>query len=216
MENRDIKKRFIEEISNLLSNEGYEYIKSKSMFKKRTDDNVYIIYIYFYCRAKYVEIETTFYYDNMNVHKLQKLITNDNQPDPICGGTPRFICEYYFKQKYFSEYTNLIYMKSNPIESTIQDWANIYNMYIKPFFNECISSTTLNDIVNNENINITGLNLSYYNRLLKSMIIAKQSGYTIEELKLLANKYAPQVAKVSASIRKKFNLIKDYFFSLPQ
>lgn len=35
MENRDIKKIFIEEISKLLSNEGYEYIKSKSMFKKK-------------------------------------------------------------------------------------------------------------------------------------------------------------------------------------
>lgn len=212
MENKEFKKKFLENIDNILSKEGYRYTKSKSLFKKKIDNHVYYIFIYFYFRSNFIEVETKCYYDNTYVHNQQKVIAKDEDPQPICGGTPKFICEYYFQQKYLSEYTNLIYNKSDSIEASIQFWNIDYERYIKPFFEDCSSFDKLNDIVNGENMDITGLNLSYSNRILKSMFVANLSGLTIDCLKQLANEYDVHITQYNTPVKTKYELIKSYFF----
>jgi hypothetical protein len=187
---QDFKSIFIGEISSLLQKENYKFKPSKgNKFENDNNDHLYSIFLNFYRRPTFIEIQTQCYYGNSEIERKLKNNYSKYRYKDICGGEVRFICEYFFKQIYEHKYSNLIYFLNTPIDSIINMWLTNYTKYIIPFFQDCSIPEILNKIVNEDRINTTGMNLTYENRVLKALFVGELVNISKDQLIELSNKY---------------------------
>ena len=203
---KNIQTLFINDIKSFLQKDKYNLKKNR--FIAKSNDNIFSIVLNFYKRPTFIEIQTQSYYGNSRIESMLMETFSKYEYKEICGGDTRFICEYYFKQTYNQQYSNIICNFDTPIIDNIKLWIDNYNKYIKPFFKDCSSPEILNRIVNEEKIDTTGMNLTYKNRVIKSIFIALLSGQSEFYIINLFKKYEDYLEKKQLPFLSDFLEIK--------
>ncbi len=75
--------------------------------------------------------------------------------------------------------------------------------------NDCTNPVLLNHVVNDVDMHVTGLNLSYENRVLKSIPVALLANLADENLQKLVEKYCNTLSEKKAKYSEKFEVVKN-------
>ncbi|QXU44105.1 hypothetical protein [Pedobacter sp. D749] len=205
----EFKNYFFEGIYELLTKDQFKLLKSKNTFELKTKLHLKSVEIYFYKRHDFIEIETKAYFGNYEVDNLLKSTGVKYLNFDICGGSISHICTTYFNEAFPEKYENLIYDINEDISPVISAWKTYYERYIKNFLNDCTNPILLNHIVNDVDMHVTGLNLSYENRVLKSIPVALLANLSNENLEKLVEEYSNALIEKKAKYSDKFEVVKN-------
>jgi hypothetical protein len=193
---QDIKKVFLAELSAYLEPIGYKYVKTKEMFVAADDLYKYKFYIYLHKRTHGAAIETKGY---ISLSELDKKFKDNPIPEldrGFCGGIAKFICEKYFQQKYWNEYSTILFFsdREGELKKILNQWEYDFKHYYMPFFQECKDPKKINEIVNDNISKVTFIS-NYRVKVMYSLDVAKMAGMNNEELLNLAVDYENYIKK---------------------
>jgi hypothetical protein len=210
---KDFKALFLSKVNDDIKNDDINLKLSKNKFISVLNDNdKFSLEVFFYKKTNFIEIETNGYYGNISIENYLKRNYSKYEYKDICGGNAKFICEYYFKKVYEHQYSTLIYDLDSPISDIVQLWINNFTNYFNPFFLDCIIPEKLNAIVNGDRIETTGMNLTYKNRVLKSLFVGYQGGLSKKQLFELADKYEEYLKQEKLPYLSDFLEVKENVF----
>lgn len=210
---KDFKILFLSKVNDRIENYETNFKLSKNKFLSVLNDNdKFSIEVFFYKRPDFIEVETKGLYGNLLIENSLKRNYSKYEYKDICGGNAKFICEYYFKKRYEHQYSNLIYNLDSPISDVVQLWIDNFTTYFQPFFLDCIIPKKLNAIVNGDKIETTGMNLTYKNRVLKSLFVGSQFNMSKEQLLELSEKYEKYLTQERLPYLSDFLEVKESAF----
>lgn len=186
----------------------YKLIKSKELFQFKTDNNINNIYVYPTNYNDYFSIDILFYYDNIQVNKiLKKKYSSFNKlvNKGIIGGDCKKITEKIFKKNWELPYREIIHENTKSIDELCELIIYLYNKCIKQFFDLCNNDFVfVHQLLNESDINKTGLSLNYEDKVLKGLIVAELANISKEKITELADNYEKRIIREHLPYKKDF------------